>query len=145
MTGTAAVPRNFLVVTLATRDIAGQRHFYESWGWPALPYSSDDYVAFSFPSATVAFFEAGKLAEEARAELPAPGTWNALTLALAVAQKDDVNTTWRAAVEAGARSIAEPVDRFWGGRSGSVADPDGNRWEIAWIPPVAGGPGTEGV
>ena len=33
---------------------------------------------------------------------------------------------------AGAVSVAEPADREWGGRSGYVADPEGNRWEIAW-------------
>ncbi|WP_435108944.1 VOC family protein [Nocardiopsis synnemataformans] len=28
--------------------------------------------------------------------------------------------------------MAEPVERPWGGRSTYVADPEGNRWEIAW-------------
>jgi uncharacterized glyoxalase superfamily protein PhnB len=28
----------------------------------------------------------------------------------------------------------EPVDRDWGGRSGYFADPEGNRWEVAWAP-----------
>jgi len=27
--------------------------------------------------------------------------------------------------------------RFWGGRSGYIADPEGNRWEIAWAPGLA--------
>ena len=30
--------------------------------------------------------------------------------------------------------IMEPVDRDWGGRSGYFADPEGNRWEVAWAP-----------
>ena len=30
--------------------------------------------------------------------------------------------------------LAEPVDRDWGGRSAYIADPEGNRWEIAWAP-----------
>lgn len=145
MNQTAVVPQNFLVVTLGTRDIARQRRFYEAWGWEAAPYSGDDYVAFAFPSATVAFFEAGKLAEEAGAPLTAPGEWNGVTLAVAVSEKDDVHTTWQAAVDAGATPVSEPVDRVWGGRSGYVADPDGNRWEIAWIPPMAGGPASEGA
>jgi uncharacterized glyoxalase superfamily protein PhnB len=37
-------------------------------------------------------------------------------------------------VAAGATVVAEPVDRSWGGRSGYIADPEGNRWEIAWVP-----------
>jgi len=37
-------------------------------------------------------------------------------------------------VAAGARVVGAPVDREWGGYSGYVADPEGNRWEIAWLP-----------
>jgi uncharacterized glyoxalase superfamily protein PhnB len=37
-------------------------------------------------------------------------------------------------VAAGATPVAEPVDREWGGRSAYIADPEGNRWEIAWAP-----------
>lgn len=48
----------------------------------------------------------------------------------------NVDRVWQAAVSSAAREIAKPVDRFWGGRSGYVADPDGNRWEIAWVPPM---------
>ena len=40
----------------------------------------------------------------------------------------------RSASEAGARSIAGPVEREWGGYSGYLADPEGNRWEITWAP-----------
>nr|WP_285732890.1 hypothetical protein [Nocardiopsis sp. ATB16-24] len=39
-----------------------------------------------------------------------------------------------AAVRAGAKAVAEPVERPWAGRSAYVADPEGDRWEIAWVP-----------
>lgn len=35
---------------------------------------------------------------------------------------------------AGAVAVAEPTDREWGGYSGYIADPEGNRWELAWAP-----------
>jgi uncharacterized glyoxalase superfamily protein PhnB len=35
---------------------------------------------------------------------------------------------------AGGRVLAEPVEREWGGRSGYFADPEGNVWELAWMP-----------
>lgn len=35
---------------------------------------------------------------------------------------------------AGAQVIGAPVDREWGGYFGYVADPERNRWEIAWLP-----------
>jgi hypothetical protein len=37
-----------------------------------------------------------------------------------------------ASVAAGATPVAAPVARDWGGRSAYIADPEGNRWEIAW-------------
>jgi uncharacterized protein len=137
---TALMPQSLFAVTMGSRDIARQRRFYESWGWTAVPYSNEEYVAFSLSGATVAFFEAEKLTEEAAsgASTPPDGAWNGVTLAVPVAAKDDVDTTWRAAIDAGASAVADPVDRPWGGRSGYVADPEGNRWEIAWIPPLAG-------
>ena len=36
--------------------------------------------------------------------------------------------------EAGAQVLAEPTDRDWGGRSAYFADPEGNAWEVAWVP-----------
>jgi uncharacterized glyoxalase superfamily protein PhnB len=38
------------------------------------------------------------------------------------------------ASDAGARVIADPVTREWGGYSGYFADPDGFRWEVAYNP-----------
>jgi hypothetical protein len=43
-----------------------------------------------------------------------------------------VDAAYADAVAGGARSIGKPTDRFWGGRSAYIADPEGNRWEIAW-------------
>jgi hypothetical protein len=140
MTSNSLIPESFFAVTMGATDIARQRSFYEAWGWKAVPYSNEEYVAFSLAGTMVAFFVAEKLAEEAApgASSPSKGAWNGVTLAVSVPGKEDVDTTWRAAVDAGASAVAEPVDRPWGGRSGYVADPEGHRWEIAWIPPMAG-------
>jgi hypothetical protein len=70
--------------------------------------------------------------------LPADG-WNGTTLAVNVVERDDVDRVWDAAIKAGASSVAKPVDRPWGGRSGYVADPEGIRWELLWFPPKPGG------
>ena len=43
----------------------------------------------------------------------------------------DCDTTYKRALEAGGTSIAEPVDQFYGERSGGVKDPAGNFWYIA--------------
>jgi PhnB protein len=44
---------------------------------------------------------------------------------------EDVDATYRRALEAGATSLMEPADQFYGDRQGGVADPVGNHWWIA--------------
>ena len=43
----------------------------------------------------------------------------------------DCDAAYRRALEAGAKSLAEPADQFYGERSGSVIDAAGNFWYIA--------------
>jgi uncharacterized glyoxalase superfamily protein PhnB len=43
----------------------------------------------------------------------------------------DVDATYKHALNAGAKSAMEPMDQFYGDRSGSVKDPSGNIWWIA--------------
>lgn len=62
--------------------------------------------------------------------MPLPG----FTLAVNVPDRQAVDRAFDEAVAAGAVAVATPRDREWGGCSGYVADPEGNRWEIAWAP-----------
>jgi PhnB protein len=43
----------------------------------------------------------------------------------------DTDATYRRAMAAGATSLFEPSDTFYGDRSGGVTDPVGNQWYIA--------------
>jgi PhnB protein len=43
---------------------------------------------------------------------------------------DDVDTTYRRALAAGASSLQEPADQFYGHRTARVRDPAGNHWSI---------------
>jgi len=43
----------------------------------------------------------------------------------------DTDATYRRALEAGATSLMEPEDAFYGDRAAGVADPSGNHWFIA--------------
>jgi len=43
----------------------------------------------------------------------------------------DVDATYRQAVGAGAVSLSEPTDMFWGDRHARVRDPFGHEWSIA--------------
>ena len=44
---------------------------------------------------------------------------------------ENVDAVFRAAIEAGGTSILEPVDQFYGDRSGGLTDPCGNEWWVA--------------
>jgi uncharacterized glyoxalase superfamily protein PhnB len=43
----------------------------------------------------------------------------------------DVDNVYRQAIKAGGKTIMEPMDMFYGDRSGGVKDPSGNSWTIA--------------
>src|SRR5712692_7644672 len=44
---------------------------------------------------------------------------------------ENVDLTFKRALEAGARSVQEPADEFYGDRTAGVKDPTGNYWWIA--------------
>jgi uncharacterized glyoxalase superfamily protein PhnB len=44
---------------------------------------------------------------------------------------EDVDATYKRAIQAGATSVREPQDMFYGDRTSGVADPFGNFWGIA--------------
>ena len=44
---------------------------------------------------------------------------------------EDVDGVFQRAVEAGAKALREPEDRFYGDRSGELEDPFGHRWSLA--------------
>jgi PhnB protein len=44
---------------------------------------------------------------------------------------EDVDATFDRALRAGARTIQEPADQFYGDRSGQFEDPFGHRWNVA--------------
>jgi PhnB protein len=44
---------------------------------------------------------------------------------------NDTDTIYKRALQAGATSLMEPADQFYGDRSAGVKDPSGNYWWIA--------------
>lgn len=43
----------------------------------------------------------------------------------------DADTAYKRALQAGAKSVMEPADQFYGDRSGGVEDASGNKWWVA--------------
>ena len=135
----ASVPPRLSVVTLGASDLASLRRFYRDLGWAEVAGSDDSWSAFVLGGVVLALFPEADLA----AESSMPAERGGFTLALNVDGRDDVDAGCAAMVAAGASVVAAPQDRSWGGRSGYVADPEGNRWEIAWTPSMVFGPAGE--
>ena len=129
-------PGRLTFVTIGARDIGTLRAFYGRVGFedrfPDLP----DFAAFPVNGVILALYEIEKLVAEADPGGPVPAAgFGGIALACNVDAKDQVDARWQAWVDAGATPIHEPVERpEVGVRSGYVADPEGNRWEIAWAP-----------
>jgi PhnB protein len=58
------------------------------------------------------------------------GQWPPMPCALYL-YVNDTDATYKRALEAGATSLMEPADQFYGDRNAGVKDPSGNFWWIA--------------
>jgi PhnB protein len=75
-------------------------------------------------------FLSDEFAEHGGPAAPKPGDCMPVAVALALAKPADVDATFKQAISAGATSILEPSDQFWGARYAMVADPFGHRWML---------------
>jgi uncharacterized protein len=128
------------VVTLGAHDLPALRRFYGRLRWAELEGSDDNWAAYLLGGVVLALFPESDLDAETNATTSGRGGF---TLAANVDHREDVDTAWEAAIAAGAAAIGPPEDRDWGGRSAYMADPEGNRWEIAWAPGAVFGPHGE--
>ena len=132
--GEPVLPPRLSVVTLGARDIDNLRSFYERLGWHS-PSPPGDHARFDVGGGILALYPLELLGEEA--ELPPrpdDGTFGGFTCAVVVEREELVDAAIASVRAAGGRILAEPVARAWGGRSGYFADPEGNAWEVAWLP-----------
>jgi catechol 2,3-dioxygenase-like lactoylglutathione lyase family enzyme len=122
-------------VTLVVRDLERSRDFYiERLGWTAeldvagevVMIRTGENLVLSLWAEDAAVAELGPIG---RGEGALP-----FTLAHNVGSPEGVDAVLASASDAGARIIADPVTREWGGYSGYFADPDGFRWEVAYNP-----------
>lgn len=127
------LPARISLVTLGVRDAEVMRGFFERLGWSVWATAEDGFTGYLTGGAILALFPLDSLAEDSRTEAE-PGGWSGLTLAVNVESPELVDSAIEAARAAGAAILKEPVDAEWGGRSGYFADPEGNRFEVAWMP-----------
>lgn len=125
-----AIPARVNVVTLGAKSVATLRRFYRSLGWPENDGATDDFTSFKTAGGILAIWGARELEAEAGAPPGAGG----FALSINVESRERVDEVIAAMVERGATLRTPAEDKFWGGRSGNVADPEGNPWEVAWNP-----------
>jgi catechol 2,3-dioxygenase-like lactoylglutathione lyase family enzyme len=122
--------------TLATADLDAARRFYvEGLGWRPLLDVPGEIVFFQVaPGAVLAFFEAGKFAQDL-GRGPARPEVSGLTLAHNVADRDAVRALVDAMVAAGGTVLTPPEEGAFGGVFHAlVADPNGVVWEVGHNP-----------
>lgn len=129
------MPQRITYITLGARDMAVMRAFYTAIGWDERPGSDDGFAAYDAGGLRLTLFPLAQLGDEAApGEWPPDPGWNGVTFGVNVEGPAEVDDAFRAALAAGAIAVGEPVSREWGGYSGYLADPEGNRWEITWAP-----------
>jgi uncharacterized protein len=109
------------------------RSFYQRLGWETTS-TADDFAAFPLGGAVFTLYSIEAQAAEIGVSAPSADGFKGFACSVNVEEEQMVDDAIRAAAEAGARVLAEPVTREWGGRSGYFADPEGNVWEVAWLP-----------
>ena len=127
-----AIPQRVSIVTLGARDLASLRSFYARWGWTETESANEGWSAFDVGGWLLSLYPIDSLGDEAAPGAAIPeADWNGVTFAINLQSEADLRAMFDAAVAAGAAPVATIIRRDWGGMSGYVADPEGNRWELA--------------
>jgi catechol 2,3-dioxygenase-like lactoylglutathione lyase family enzyme len=128
------VPARITVITLGAHDLPALRSFYESLGWK-LAISGDEFCAFATRGAVLTLYPRADLAADGRTTEAPRNQGVALSIAINVDEREQVDRAIEGVRAAGATVLNEPTDAEWGGRSAYWADPENNVWEVAWVPP----------
>ena len=128
-----AVHSAISLVTLGVADIEASTRFYAALGFPLSTASVPGEVRFFHTAGGIlALWGRDELAADA--DVPAPAASGAVSLAVNVASRGEVDAALADAVAAGARITRAATATDWGGYNGYFADPDGHLWEIAHNP-----------
>jgi catechol 2,3-dioxygenase-like lactoylglutathione lyase family enzyme len=123
-------------ITLFVEDPQRSKSFYERVFDLSPIWEDEESAAFKFDNMIVNLLKttaAGSLIDPAVVADPAAGSSFQLSIWV-----DDADAV---CAELGTRNVSllnGPVDRDWGMRTASFADPDGHIWEIAQQLPAAG-------
>ena len=129
------VPARLNVVTLVSDDVPALQAFYEALGWTPAMAPRDDFQRFPLGGAQLTLWTSAEADEVVGEPMRERGlSYRGFSLAVAVERPERVDEALEAARSGGADVLTEPRNEVWGGRSANFADPDGNVWEIVFIP-----------
>ena len=124
-----AWPKGINAITLFVEDVAAARDFYRgAFGLP-VHFEDDDSAVFDFGNTLVNLLKTSAAVELVEPASIAPreaGSRLQLTI-----EVDDVDATCAELTKRGVELLNGPMDRPWGIRTASFADPRGHIWEIA--------------
>ena len=120
------------LVTLGVADLDRSRAFYEALGWE-VEKAMEETVFFDIGGARFGLYRREMLARDLDRE-PGDLGVGAMTLAQNFPTEAEVDAAYERALGAGATVCRRPETVFWGGYSGTYADPDGHVWEVAMNP-----------
>lgn len=125
----ASWARSIGAITLFVEDLGAAGRFYRDvFGLPVV-FEDDDSVVFRFGATLVNLLKtsaAAELIEPAAVAARSVGSRFQLTINVA-----DVDALCERLARRGVTLLSGPVDRPWGVRTASFADPAGHIWEIA--------------
>ena len=128
-------PQRISYITLGVREMATLRAFYAELGWQERPGSSDDFATFEAEGVLLALYPDGQLGQEAAPGSRCLGGGGTGSRSGSMSRAPRLSTRRSVRLwQPGLGAVAGPVKREWGGYSGYIADPEGNRWEITWAP-----------
>jgi catechol 2,3-dioxygenase-like lactoylglutathione lyase family enzyme len=122
-------PGAISAITLFTTDLDAAKAFYTTAFDLPVHYENSDSAVFLFGGTMINLLivdNAAELLAPAQAAPASAGCGAVFTLTV-----DDVDAVCVRLAERGIALLNGPVDRPWGIRTASFADPDGHVWEIA--------------
>ncbi len=121
------------IVTLGVSNLSAATEFYKALGWENSAMSQDNISFMKGSNIVLGLYGKEALAEDIGVE-DVPKGFSAISLAINMATREEVDAFAALVKSAGGRIVKEPQEVFWGGYSGYFSDPDGHYWEIAHNP-----------
>jgi len=121
------------IITLGVRNFEISKKFYaETLGWK-IARPQEGIAFFQAGGVVLALFPREELAKDALVD-PEGHDLAGFTLAYNAQSESEVDDIIRELRSRGVKIVKEPQKVFWGGYSSYFADPDDNRWEVAYNP-----------